>query len=177
MDERVLLLLGLLMAQSQHGYQINEFIEQNLSRVTTMKKATAYALLDRLERDGHVTVRFEQVGNRPQRKVYSITEAGQSLFTQLLLSNLSQPDKTGFTGDIGLMFIDHLPLQTAIECLRQRLESVEQRLTVHAQEPPHGHGVGVDLALDHVRSMLRNEREWLSGVINRFEQQLSSPTD
>jgi hypothetical protein len=32
-DERILLLLGLLTTQSQHGYQINEFIEHNLGRV------------------------------------------------------------------------------------------------------------------------------------------------
>ena len=30
MDERALLLLGILRGQSQHGYQINEFIERNL---------------------------------------------------------------------------------------------------------------------------------------------------
>ncbi|UZM97849.1 hypothetical protein OL548_23235 [Lysinibacillus sp. MHQ-1] len=39
MEHRSLILLGLLMGQSQHGYQINEFIERNLSTVTDMKKA------------------------------------------------------------------------------------------------------------------------------------------
>src|SRR5690606_5170873 len=67
MDERELLLLGLLRAQSQHGYQINEFIEKNLRRVTDMKKATAYAILDRLARDGHAVTHREQEGNRPPR--------------------------------------------------------------------------------------------------------------
>ncbi|HYB01600.1 MAG TPA: hypothetical protein VED37_15385 [Ktedonobacteraceae bacterium] len=44
MDERMLLLLGLLKAQSQHGYQINEFIEHNLKRMIDMKRSTAYSL-------------------------------------------------------------------------------------------------------------------------------------
>jgi DNA-binding PadR family transcriptional regulator len=48
MDERALLLLGVLRVQSQHGYQINEFIERTLGRVTDMKKPTAYAILERL---------------------------------------------------------------------------------------------------------------------------------
>ena len=48
------LLLGLLTTQSQHGYQINEFIEHNLGRVSLMKKATAYALLTRMEAAGLV---------------------------------------------------------------------------------------------------------------------------
>lgn len=48
MDERALLLLGMHMVHSQHDYQINEFIEMNLSRVTNLKKSTACATLDRL---------------------------------------------------------------------------------------------------------------------------------
>ena len=59
MDERTLLLLGMLRIESQHGYQLNEFIEHNLARVTDMKKPTAYALLDRLEQSGAITSRLE----------------------------------------------------------------------------------------------------------------------
>ena len=59
MDERTLLLLGMLRIESQHGYQLNEFIEHNLGRVTDMKKPTAYALLDRLEQSGAITSRLE----------------------------------------------------------------------------------------------------------------------
>ncbi len=72
MDERSLFLLGILMVQSAHGYQINDFIEKNLIQVTDMKKATAYALLERMSRSGLVTVHTEQEGNRPPRKVFSI---------------------------------------------------------------------------------------------------------
>ena len=78
-DDRSLLLLGVLMGQDQHGYQINEFIERALCRVTTMKKPTAYALLERLAARGYISVHREQSGNRPPRKVYSITPAGQAL--------------------------------------------------------------------------------------------------
>jgi DNA-binding PadR family transcriptional regulator len=73
MDENELLILGLLCEQSQHGYQINEFIEQNLSRLTTMKRPTAYATLDRLHRQGFVSVRTEQPSKRAPRKVYAIS--------------------------------------------------------------------------------------------------------
>jgi DNA-binding PadR family transcriptional regulator len=76
-DERALLLLGVLMTQSQHGYQINDFIENRLCRIADMKKATAYAQLDRLHGGGMVDIEIEQVGNRPPRKVYTITDAGR----------------------------------------------------------------------------------------------------
>ena len=110
MDNRALNLLGLLMAQSQHGYQINEFIEQNLSMITNMKKPTAYATLDKLSKQGYIEVKTEQEGNRPPRKVYSINESGQQYFFDLLNKNLSSADLVNYQGDIGLMFIDHLPL-------------------------------------------------------------------
>ena len=64
MEHRSLILLGLLMGQSQHGYQINEFIEKNLSIVTDMKKSTAYATLDKLHQKGFIDIKFEQKGNR-----------------------------------------------------------------------------------------------------------------
>ncbi len=62
MDERELLVLGLLMTQSQHGYRINDFIERNLGQVSDMKKATAYAILKRLDKQGCVNVTVEQEG-------------------------------------------------------------------------------------------------------------------
>lgn len=80
MEHRSLILLGLLMGQSQHGYQINEFIERNLSAVTDMKKPTAYATLDKLHQQGYIDIQLEQEGNRPTRKVYSINDKGREYF-------------------------------------------------------------------------------------------------
>lgn len=168
MDERALLLLGILKAQSQHGYQINEFIERNLSRVTDMKKATAYAVLDRLSRGDYVSVRSEQAGNRPPRKVYTITAAGEELFLRLLRENLCRADSLARAGDIGLMFLDELPHDDVLTCLRERLIRLDQQIEAYEQAPSHGHGSGVDLALDHVRHLLGADRAWLASAIDRL---------
>ena len=87
-------------AQSQHGYQINEFIERNLSTITDMKKPTAYATLDKLSKQGYIEVHTEQEGNRPPRKVYSINEKGKQYFYELLIQNLSSAESVKFSGDI-----------------------------------------------------------------------------
>ncbi len=171
MDERALLLLGILRAQSQHGYQINEFIERNLSRVTDMKKATAYAILDRLSRGEHVSVQTEQAGNRPPRKVYTITPSGQELFLTLLRENLCSFDAPAFAGDVGLMFLDELPREEALACLQQRLDKLDSQIDVYEQAPPHGHGHGVDLAVEHVLHLLRADRDWLARAIQRLESE------
>jgi DNA-binding PadR family transcriptional regulator len=170
-DERALLLLGILRVQSQHGYQINEFIERNLSRVTDMKKPTAYALLERLSQAGYVEVRGEQEGKRPPRKVYSITPSGERLFLVLLRENLARAERLTFAGDVGLMFLDHLPREEALDLLRQRLARLREQISAHEHAPRHEHGLGVDLALEHILVLLRAEQDWLAATIQRLQSE------
>jgi DNA-binding PadR family transcriptional regulator len=169
MDERELLVLGLLMAQSQHGYQINEFIERNLGRVSDMKKATAYSILKRLDQAGYVEVSVEQEGNRPPRQIYSITASGEARFQELLRSILSSVENVTPSGDIGLMFIDHLPSPEALTLLEERLKRTERLLAMFTSVPRHGHGSGVDLSIGHRIALLKCDRDWLTETIGTFK--------
>lgn len=167
-EERTLLLLGLLMAQSQHGYQINEFIEHNLAAVIDMKKPTAYAILDRLAAAGYVSVQTEQAGRRPPRHVYAITEAGAERFLELLREGLASAGSASFAGDVPLMFLDHLPEPEAAACLTRRLDAVRVRLAARQGLPPHGFGRGVDLAVDHQIALLQAEAAWIEEALTRL---------
>lgn len=164
-DERALLLLGILRAQSQHGYQINEFIERNLSRVTDMKKPTAYAILERLCRDGYVAVHTEQEGNRPPRKVYSITEKGERAFEELLRETLSRSDRFAAPGDIGLMFVTHLPRAEAIALLEERQASLAEQRASYERAPRHDYDLGARLAIERILAHMETERVWLTQAI------------
>ncbi len=168
-DERSLLLLGILMVQSQHGYQINEFIEKNLGRVTDMKKSTAYATLDRLCEAGDVYMHAEQEGNRPFRKVYSITQRGTTHFFELLRFNLAKADKMNFSSDIGMMFLDHLPYEEFFPLLNERLVKLHKQIELFESTPPHGYGLGVDLAMEHHLVHLKADYHWLASVISRLQ--------
>ncbi|MGE7603261.1 PadR family transcriptional regulator [Peribacillus sp. NPDC097675] len=172
MDTRSLILLGLLMAQSQHGYQINEFIERNLSTITDMKKPTAYATLDKLSKQGYIEVHTEQEGNRPPRKVYSINEKGKQYFYELLIQNLSSAESVKFNGDIGLMFIDHLPLEKVIPALENKLAENSKLITMLKKTPVHGSGHGVDFAVAHKIAMLEAETEFIQKTVLTLHNQL-----
>ncbi len=174
-DERALLLLGVLMTQSQHGYQINDFIENRLCRIADMKKATAYAQLDRLHGGGMVDIAVEQVGNRPPRKVYTITDAGRELFHRLLAANLAAVETPTYAGDIGLMFINHLPRAEAIDALRQRLAQLDALIANQPMPPPHTGRLNLDLAVDHVLALRRADRDWLAGAIERLAADEAMP--
>ena len=166
MEHRSLILLGLLMGQSQHGYQINEFIERNLSTVTDMKKPTAYATLDKLNQNGFIDIQLEQEGNRPTRKVYSINEKGKKYFYELLLDNLSSAESVNYQGDIGIMFIDFLPMDQAVPALKERLKKNNTLIKTFKQTPTHGIRNGVNLAVEHKITMLEAEITFLEKTIH-----------
>ncbi len=170
MDYRSLLLLGLLMSQSQHGYQIHDFIEKNLTFITNMKRATAYSLLDKLSKDGFIDVNVEYEGNRPPRKVYSINEKGSRHFHQLLLQNLSASDAHFYNGDIGLMFLDHLPADETIAALEKRKLKTKHKYEQLQLAPIHKKSSGVNFAFEHKKRMLEAELSFLTETIAVLKQ-------
>ena len=172
MDDRALLLLGILRTQSLHGYQLNDFIGKNLSRVIEMKKATAYAILDRLHESGYILVHLEQKGNRPPRQVYTITPKGEEHFLALLRDNLSKADRTSFAGDIGLMFFDQLSKEETVNLLKHRLSELQVDLAMYEQAAKNGmHTPGITLAIEHTLALLQADHDWLSKLIGRFENE------
>lgn len=164
-DERSLLLLGVLMLENQHGYQINDFIENRLCSVISMKKPTAYALLDRLAKNDAVAVHIEQEGSRPPRKVFEMTDRGRSLFLELLRQNLETSALPEYASDIGLMFMNYLEPDEVRVYLMDRLRNVEMQLEVQVAVPNHGPTLRLDLAMDHARAMREAERDWLIRTI------------
>lgn len=170
MDERHLLLLGLLMAQSQHGYSINEFIEKNLGQVSGMKRATAYALLERLERDGLVHMDSETAGNYPPRKVYSITPAGRKAFFDLMQELLIQTEEPYSAAGIALMFVDWLEPTQVVTLLRERAKRLRALTEQLSAMPSHKAAPGVDLSLQRKVALLQAEEDWLLKLISRLEE-------
>lgn len=169
MDERHLLLLGLLMAQSQHGYSINEFIETNLGRVSGMKRATAYTILERLNRQGLVQMDTETVGNYPPRKVYSITPKGRDTFLDLLQNLLTRTDERTEAADIALMFIDYLERDQVLALMRKRLKNLKNHLVQLQATPSHKDAPGVDLAIRRKYALMMAEHEWTRRLISDLE--------
>lgn len=169
MDNRSLVLLGLLMGQSQHGYQINEFIENNLFMVTDMKKPTAYATLDKLSKQGCIDVKMEQEGNRPPRKVYTINTKGSEYFHTLLYENLSSAEMFQYKGDIGLMFMDYLPAEKRMDALQTRLAHTKKIIKTLKHTPSHREMTSVDLAIRHKLKMLETEAEFLYEILSEMK--------
>jgi len=70
-------ILGLLTGGPLHGYGLKSAYEQHLVPGATLNIGQVYPALDKLESDGQVTVEVVAGSQRPDRKVYTITDAGR----------------------------------------------------------------------------------------------------
>lgn len=160
--DRYLLLLGLLRHQEMHGYQINEFIDQQMSFCIDLKRPTAYYLLDKLCREGYVRLESEKVGKRPERRVYHITPKGESYFQTLLRENLATYRPPVFAEDVGTIFQRQLPPDELAELLRARHAQIvahqEELEALRTQLPPSHHAIIEHHLLHNAAELLWVER-------------------
>jgi DNA-binding PadR family transcriptional regulator len=167
MMEKKLLLLGLLLSHDMHGYQLNEMLQHNPGMSITLKKSNAYKLLNDMETDGWITHQEEQEGNRPPRRVYTVTKEGEAAFYRLLRENLSTCPTPEFPGVVGLDFVYALPSEEVITLLKQRHQAIEakfQQLDGVTEEIRQSH-----LAVEYLHHYYATEIQWLVEVINRLQ--------
>ncbi len=164
--DRELLLLGVLRQQGMHGYQIHEFIDRYLATCTDLKKPTAYFLLDKLTKAGWVAFAEVREGNRPARRVYRLTPAGEANFQRLLRENLAAYTPATFVGDIGVAFLDEVPPAEARDLLGQRRQRLAQELAALAAAPPHPGSL--QWLVEHQTRHLRAELDWLEEMLARL---------
>lgn len=86
-------LLGLLMAEPQHGYQLLEtFQDENaLGRVWKLSTSQLYAVLKRLQTQGFITGVEAYSDDAPTRTVYHITKAGKAYVMAWLEEDAPSP--------------------------------------------------------------------------------------
>jgi DNA-binding PadR family transcriptional regulator len=160
-----LLLLGLLRLESMHGYQLNEFLDKRLGFVTDLKRSTAYYLLNKLEESGFITKEVEREGNRPERYVYELTETGRERFHDLLDANLRAAHMPYYNTDIGLLFIDAVPLEALQDALAEKRAGLVDMLdTVRSYVDEHPAGSPARYALRHNVVHLEAELDWLDRI-------------
>jgi len=165
-DSNELLLLGLLDQHKMHGYELHEFLEHRLSFLSSLKKPTAYRMLDRMFAEGLVERTAERSGRRPERMVYQLTMAGRERFMRLLREQLAATDRPLAPANVALIFSDRLAPDERTGLLRKRRQSVaELRDLLSNALGFHDAGSGARLVLHHDLAHLAAELGWLDRVI------------
>jgi DNA-binding PadR family transcriptional regulator len=165
--EKELLLLGLLRRQDMHGYHLAEFIEHNLADCADLKKPTAYFLLEKMAEAGWVSYETSQAGNRPLRRVYHMTSAGEAAFQELMRKNLAGFSPLYFSDDVSLAFIQVLPADEVSVLLEQRRALILARK--ESLEAAPRHPGTAQWMVEHQLYHLACELNWLDALLEKIK--------
>lgn len=166
--EKKLILLGVLRNQDMHGYQLSDHLEHTSGMAISLSKANAYRLLAGMEADGWVTYREEQEGNRPPRRVYTITAAGEQAFQNILRESLGAYLRPQLPGAVALNYLDSLPQDEAVALLEQRREGLRRQyleIDNYPEEVRHTHE-----GIAYLHRFFLSEMEWLEELIARLKK-------
>jgi len=174
MTNAELALLGLIVEQPLHGYQIEQIIEHRGMRDwTEIGFSSIYYLLKKLEGKGLIQrERQPSPGSGgPDRKIYHTTEAGQKAWYQASLDCLREPDRKAGSILLGLAALPYLPNDEVVQALQQNLDRMRKReLHINTRSaaqqplPPH-----VDAMFDYSLKMIQSEMQWIDKLIQDLE--------
>ena len=174
-----LAVLGLLMEQPRHGYQIEQVIqERNMRDWTEIGFSSIYAILARLQKQGYLQARLESArGRGPARKVYRITRSGREAWKRATLEALSVPSEGGLPLLLGLVGLPAIPPREAIAALRSyRNRMVERREQVAARKQAVGPNLPLFLEglFDYGLALAGAEIRWVETFLQQLEKEAKS---
>ncbi len=170
-----LVILGLLRERPLYGYEIKQIIEEHMSDWTSIAFGSIYFALDKLTEEQYVEkVGIEREGKRPSRSVYQITEAGRAEFLRLLRAVWGELEREYFSFDIGLAFMDALPLDEIENFLRRRVAQLEEVLSYldsHQQEELGKHEAPrwAVAIFNHSRIHFQAELTWTRDLLTQVD--------
>lgn len=171
-----LVILGLLRERPLYGYELKHIIEEHMGDWTNIAFGSIYYALGKLSKEGFVEqVGVEQVGARPSRTVYEITEIGREEFLRLLREVWVTSERQYFSIDVGLAFMSALPVEEIAGYLTQRvalLEGTLQHIREHQQEQLASADVPAQAraVFEHSRLHLEAELAWTRDVLQQVQQ-------
>lgn len=123
-------ILGILEFKPVHGYELKRVLEQGIANFWPVKLPAIYPSLRRLEEEGLVAHRMQAtLEGRPDRKVYTLTEAGRAelaRWRRLPPEGLPQVKSPLF---LKLLFAKTENLPDAVEWVAKELEWLHARVS------------------------------------------------
>jgi DNA-binding PadR family transcriptional regulator len=165
-------ILGLLTHQPMSGYDIKQFLKSLSWLVGSPSFGAIYPALHTLLKDELVTVEVLACENKPPRKIYTITRAGE----QALHEWINQPTLSGVSSrafTMRLILADHLSMDGLVAHLQRRFYRVA---THHAALEQMNSDLGETdlgqrLAVDYGIAIASAELAWLEGLLQRISTQ------
>jgi DNA-binding PadR family transcriptional regulator len=168
--------LGLIIEQPRHGYQIEQVIEQrNMRRWTDIGFSSIYFLLKKLERQKLIKGEWEKTEHGKERwaKVYRSTDAGLKAFHAAIVEALSVPQPSPHPLMLGLANFPTVSTNEALTALNQYGQHLTEKVEILRavrDSSQHAHPYFVDAIFELSLAVMQAELEW----VERFIQQLQT---
>ena len=173
-------LLGFLKYGPMTGYELKKFFDTSVVHFWSAKLSQIYPTLKQMHSEGLVAMKVEVQQNRPNRKVYSITNDGR---VELLgwLATSAQPVQIRQPLLIKVFFGASVPKEELIRVLRHEADQLKrdiaslQQLRSLIQKVTEAVGLERDsffwdLTLDEGIKIGQGAIEWVEGAIGKIEQ-------
>jgi DNA-binding PadR family transcriptional regulator len=119
------IILGFLMYGSMTGYELKKFFTLSFSFFSELSYGSIYPALRGMEKEGLITMQMEVQDGAPNRKVYTITEAGKRTFIESLQSPFAfERHRSAFL--TRLFFFAHLSPEERLKSATRYLDSVRE---------------------------------------------------
>ncbi len=175
-------ILGFLREQPLTGYALKtQRFDVSVANFWPADQAQIYRTLDRLEEQGWATSELEIQRERPNRKVYSITEAGRAELARWLAAPQPLPiHREPFL--VQFYFAAELPDATILSLLEGQIAAHEAQLRTYDEVPlppldDAGAGRALALARLTLELGLRSERMYLDWLRDAIERARRLPED
>lgn len=177
-------LLGILSYRPMTGYDVKSFMERSTAHFWYAKQSQIYATLKTLEEKGLLRSVVEPQADRPDRRIYHITDAGQAALQRWLAQPLTDLEPTKDTLLLKLFFSARLDKEAILAQLRiqqaqvqQALESfrgaVKDEIEEAAAAQPHLRKDALlwDITRRYGELSLEMNLRWLQEAIERIENE------
>jgi DNA-binding PadR family transcriptional regulator len=121
--------LGLLAAGETSGYDLDKWIRQSVGLMWTPAKSHVYATLARLVDGGYASVRHVEQSQRPDKRLFRITDVGEQALSRWLNDSPLEPTKYRNQFLLKVFFGRHMDDQALIRHIEEGRADVQEELS------------------------------------------------
>lgn len=127
-------LLGALSYIPLTGYQLKQFVDTSAKHFWYAQTSQIYRALDSLEKEGLLTSEIQEQTERPDRRLYHITDAGLKDLLDWLVQPMTAIETTKDALLIRLFFAAKIPKADVLLQLRLQRALHQQQLNLYRNE-------------------------------------------
>ncbi|GBE64287.1 PadR family transcriptional regulator [Mycobacterium sp. MFM001] len=159
--------LALLRQRPMHGYEMFQtLVRRQANRIVKLRPGSLYHVVDRLTEEKLIRrTATTRAGNRPERAVYEITDAGAEALGERVRELVATPGDEYPQFVAALAAIDTLDQDAAASAVGDRIGALEARAAevMALRDAGVTPATGYRVAFDYVLAAIRAELSWLRG--------------